>query len=69
VDPIHPILASSPNIPTVPAALAVDPVGRHRRYPDDGERERRRRAQLEHEVEYVEDDDADPGGPHIDLTA
>jgi hypothetical protein len=75
VDPIHPIVPTTQNLPAVSPAVAITPADRQiERHRQEEERERRRRKPRQDSYDDQEsspsDDDAGPddGHPHIDVT-
>ena len=71
MDPIHPIVPASVNVEPVTAAPLISAVDRDKRRQKSAEQERRRhedRSRRE-DPELLRGDDADDGGPHIDITA
>ncbi|HUA47945.1 MAG TPA: hypothetical protein VMA77_22095 [Solirubrobacteraceae bacterium] len=79
MDPLHPIIPVSPNLPPISPAPMVGGVGRDSSGAGAGQDRRRRRAQSQREAGGVPDheldcadgypDGEDDSGLHIDVTA
>jgi hypothetical protein len=70
VDPIHPIVPTTQNIPAVAPTAGIKPADRQiERQRQEEERERRRRKQRQDDSDDQSDDAGpDDGHPHIDVT-